>query len=133
MVDYVKLQNTAIRLIKSNGREITLVKLDETAADSAKPWQGPTVVNDASASLVTRGVFVPPNTVRQFGLSSLGEGTEIEGLLTHSEQVIIIAQGDVDVRDFSKVIDRGEEWGIIGYQVLRPGDLGILSFLGVRR
>lgn len=133
MVDYIKLQTTAIRLVKENGREITLIKLDETPADSNKPWVGPTTANDSSSDVITRGVFVPPNTVRQFGLTALGEGTEVEGLLTKSEQVVIIAQGDIDVRDFSKIIDRGEEWGIIGYQVLRPGDTGVLSFIGVRR
>lgn len=131
MVDYVKLQKTAIRLIKKNGREITLIGLNETAADPLKPWNGP--VAGGEENLIVSGVFVPPNTVRQFGLTALGEGTEFMDLITLSEQVIIIAQGDIDIRTFTEVLDRNERWGIIGMQVLRPGDVTLLSFIGVRR
>lgn len=131
MVDYVKLQKTAIRLIKKNGREITLIGLNETAADTSKPWKGP--ATGGETDLIVSGVFVPPNTVRQFGLTALGEGTEFMDLITLSEQVIIIAQGDIDIRTFTEVLDRSERWGIIGMQVLRPGDVTLLSFIGVRR
>lgn len=131
MVDYVKLQKTAIRLIKKNGREITLIGLNETAADPSKPWNGPAAGGETD--LIVSGVFVPPNTVRQFGLTALGEGTEFRDLITLSEQVIIIAQGDIDIRTFTDVLDRGERWGIIGMQVLRPGPITLLSFIGVRR
>lgn len=131
MVDYNRLAATAVRLIKSNGREITFVKLNETAADSNKPWNGPDSGSDAT--LVLDGVFVPPNTVRQFGLSSLGEGTEFKDLIAFSEQVIITAQGENDLREFTSVVDRDDRWGIIGLQVLRPGDTSLIAFVGVRR
>lgn len=130
MPDYTRLAATAQRLIKNNGRSITFVKLDEAAADPAQPWNGPST-NETTLAL--NGVFVPPNTVRQFGLSALGEGTEFRDLVTFSEQIIITAQGENDLREYTKVIDRSDRWGIIGLQVLRPGDTTLLAFVGVRR
>lgn len=130
MPDYTRLAATAQRLIKNNGRSITFVKLDEASADPTQPWNGPST-NETTLAL--NGVFVPPNTVRQFGLSALGEGTEFKDLVTFSEQVIITAQGENDLREYTKVIDRSDRWGIIGLQVLRPGDTTLLAFVGVRR
>lgn len=131
MVDYTRLATTAARLIKNNGRSITFVKLNETAGDANKPWNGPGAGGESTLAL--NGVFVPPNTVRQFGLSALGEGTEFKDLITFSEQVIITAQGDNDLREYTSVIDRSDRWGIIGLQVLRPGDTTLIAFVGVRR
>lgn len=130
MVDYNRLAATALRLINKNGRSISFVKLNETPADSDRPWNGP-VAGETTIDL--KGVFVPPNTVRQFGLTALGEGTEWKDLVTFSEEIIIVAQGEVDLREYTKVVDRTERWGIIGMQVLRPGDVTLLAFVGVRR
>jgi hypothetical protein len=130
VVDYNRLAATALRLINKNGRSISFVKLNETPADSDRPWNGP-VAGETTIDL--KGVFVPPNTVRQFGLTALGEGTEWKDLVTFSEEIIIVAQGEVDLREYTKVVDRTERWGIIGMQVLRPGDVTLLAFVGVRR
>jgi hypothetical protein len=131
VVDYSRLATTAARLIQSNGRSITFVKLSEAVDDPAKPWNGPGA--GAETTLALNGVFVPPNTVRQFGLSALGEGTEFRDLVTFSEQIIITAQGENDLREYSSVVDRDDRWGIIGLQVLRPGDTSLIAFVGVRR
>ena len=130
MVDYVRLAATAKRLIDKNGREISFVKLNETPIDPNRPWKG-TMSGDTLLTL--RGVFVPPNTVRQFGLTALGEGTEFKDLITFSEQIIITAQGEVDLREYTSVEDRDERWGIVGLQVLRAADVTLLAFVGVRR
>lgn len=130
MPDYTRLAATAQRLIQKNGRSIVFVKLDEASADPTQPWNGP---DTSETTLALNGVFVPPNTVRQFGISALGEGTEFRDLVTFSEQIIITAQGDNDLREYTKVIDRDDRWGIIGLQVLRPGDINLLAFVGVRR
>lgn len=129
MVDYVKLAATAARLVEKNGRVITFVRKSETALDPAKPWKGPT---SGETMFVTRGVFVPPNTVRQFGITSLGQGTEFMDLIQFSEQIVILHQGETDLRQFTTLRD-GPEWNILGIQVLRPADLNILAFVGVRR
>lgn len=131
MVDYARLATVASRLIKNNGRSVTFIKLNENASSSSKPWNGPPSGGETNLSL--NGVFVPPNTVRQFGLTALGQGTEFQDLLAFSEQVIITAQGDNDLREYSSVMDNNVRWGIIGLQVLKPGDTSLIAFVGVRR
>lgn len=129
MVDYVKLAATAERLVAKNGREITLVRKSETPTDPTKPWKGPQA---GETLLPLRAVFVPPNTVRQFGITSLGQGTEFVDLLAFSEQIAIVFQGQNDVREYTTLRD-GVDWNILGIQVLKPADINLLAFIGVRR
>lgn len=131
MVDYNRLSQTAERLIRNNGRSISFIKLNETPQNSNRPWKGPGAGGETKVAM--NGVFVPPNTVRQFGLTALGEGTEFKDLITFSQQIIIVAQGNNDLREFTSVEDANVRWGIIGIQVLRPGDVALLGFVGVRR
>jgi hypothetical protein len=139
MADYPKLLATVKRLIEKNGRVITLSRKDETPIDVNKPWRGSLPESDALAlpavTYETFGVFVPPNTVRQFGLTALGEGTEFKDLLAMTEQIIICPGLPVDdeIRQYTTVKDRGQDWGVLSYQVLRPGDIPVLSFILVRR
>lgn len=129
MVDYAKLAKTAERLVNVNGRVITLVRKSETAADPLKPWKGP----QAGETLLTmKGVFVPPNTVRQFGITSLGQGTEFVDMISFSEHIAIVFQGENDIREYTTLRD-GVDWNILGIQVLRPADINLLAFIGVRR
>lgn len=131
MPDYARLAQTAERLVRNAGRSIIFVKLKETPSDPSRPWKGPGAGGEINLPLV--GVFVPPNAVRQFGLPSLGEGTEFRDLVTRSEQIIITFQGENDLRQYSSVVDGDDRWGIIGTQVLRPGSVTLLGFVGVRR
>lgn len=131
MVNYVRLVQTASRLIANNGRAIQFFKFNEIPNDSNQPWKGPAISGEQTLEL--NGVFVPPNTVREFGLSALGEGTGFEDLIAFSQQVIIVAQGENDLREYTTVIDRDQRWGIVGLQVLRPGNTTVLGFVGVRR
>lgn len=131
MVDYNRLAQTASRLIKNNGRSISFIKLNETSDDANEPWNGP--ADGGETTLALNGVFVPPNTVRQFGITALGEGTEFIDLVTMSEQIIITFPGETDLREYTSVLDRAVRWGILGMQVLRPGEVTMLAFVGVRR
>lgn len=129
MVDYVKLAATAERLIRLNGRLVSFVRKTEVPLDPLKPWKG----NTAGETLLTvSAVFVPPNTVRQFGITSLGQGTEFIDLITFSEQIAIIYQADADLREYTTLRD-GVDYNILGIQVLKPGPINMLAFIGVRR
>lgn len=130
MVDYVKLAATAKRLVAANGRLITFVKNSEVAVDPDKPWGEQT---NAETLFTTASVFVPPNTVRQFGLTALGQGTEYTDLITFSDYIGIFFPETQDCRDFTHVRDGGEEFGIIGLQILKPADIQLLGFVGIRR
>ena len=133
MYDYSGLQATATRLITKFGRQVTLLRESQVAADPSKPWNGPGDAVDP-AELPIYAAFVPPNTVRQFGLTALGLGTDMERLLQMSEQIAISATADNDVRDYQDLRDTDNTvWGIIGIQQLKPGTTGILSFIGVKR
>lgn len=133
MVDYVKLAATAKRLVDANGRTVTLLREAETKADPLKPWEGPgeeDVTPPTEVSL--KSVFVPPNTVRQFGITALGQGTEFVDLVSWTEQIAIVFPEEYDLRTFTHMVD-GDRYGIIGLQVLKPGDTQLLAFMAVRR
>ena len=128
--DYTSILATAEKLTYKFGRAITLVRLSETPADADEPWNGPTTTE---TTVALEGVFVPPNTVRQFGLTALGLGTELQDLVTFSEQIIITYPGAVDPREYTIVRDDSMDWGIVGIQQLTPGPDPVLAFIGVRR
>lgn len=133
MVDYTKLAATAKRLVEANGRTITFIREAESRADPLKPWDGPGSEGSAPPTLVDLpGVFVPPNTVRQFGVTALGQGTEFNDVIAFSEQIAIVFPETHDLRTFTHVED-GDRWGIIGLQVLKPADVQLLAFVAVRR
>ncbi len=130
MVDYVKFAATAERLITTNGRSITFKRKSEVAADPDKPW-GPQT--GADTEFTTNSVFVPPNTVRQFGLTALGQGTEFQDLIAFSDYIGIFFPGTEDIRAFTHVQDGAELFGIIGLQILKPADVQLLGLVGIRR
>lgn len=129
--DYASLRTTAQGLITKFGRSIVLRRTDRTPANSAQPWKGPADPG-TNVDLTLDGVFVPPNTVREFGITALGEGTEFRDMLQFSQQIVIISQ-EVDIRQYETVVDGGAEWNVMATQVLRPGDVYMLGFIGVRR
>lgn len=129
---YNRLAATAVRMINKRGRLIRLIRFDETAANAGRPWKGPPI-NPTEPGSDVFGVFVPPTSVRQFGLSALGLGTEMESMIATSEQIIIVSAGETDLRQFSEVLDQSERWGIFTSQILKPGSTTLLGFLGVRR
>lgn len=128
--DYAGLKLTVNELMTEFGRAVTLRRRARSTNDPSKPWQGPNVLS-APVDISFDGVFVPPNTVRQFGLTALGQGTELVDLLRFSEQICIMAQ-DVDIRGYDTLVDE-VDWSVTGFQVLKPGDIFMLAFIGVRR
>ena len=134
MVDYTRLARTAERLIRKNGREIIFKKPNPSAlpVDPNKPWNGK---NPSSPMILLplRAVFAPPNTVRQFGLNALGEGSEILDLFSFVQQIFILFPGENDITQYPIVEDRGKDYNLIGYQLLRPADNNLLAFVGTRR
>lgn len=131
MVDYVRLAATSERLIRKNGREIIFRQPSLTPIDPAKPWNGP---NPASFTEVTLpAIFVPPNTVRQFGLTALGTGHEVSDLFSYIHKLFILFPGENDITKFPILIDEEIEFNVVAYQLLRPANLNLLAFVGARR
>lgn len=120
MVDFTRSQATAARLIRANGRKIAL-------------RGGP--LPDLEDIY---GSFVSPNAASKDGLVVLGTGTQFENLIRRSQEIIIAATGSHDILNYTVVDDplgpiRGGSWYIVGIQLLWPGEVGVLSYIGVRR
>ena len=130
MVDYTRLAATAERLIRKNGRLVQFKRKSNVPLDPSQPWNGS--VHDFDI-LELPAVFAPPNTVRQFGLTALGEGHEVEDLFSFVQQIFIISPGENDISTYQIMTDRGVDYNIVGYQLLRPADANLLAFVGTRR
>jgi len=131
MVDYVKLAATAERLVTKNGRTVTLVRTGEVPVDVDKPWLGNVAAGETT--LVVPAVQLLPNAVRIFGLSALGEASRLSELISNSEIVYILFQGEVDLKPFTFVRDGGIDYQIEATQSLKPANTTVLGFVGVRR
>jgi hypothetical protein len=131
VVDFVKAQATALRLVNANGRSVTFVDFDSTLSDPAQPWLGPADARTApDATAIMTAVFVPPSSATQLGL-----GLIVNDLVKDAEQIMIVAPGDsVDLADFQEVIDADTtRWKIDGIQVLKPASNVVLAFVMVSR
>ena len=129
MADLVKLVATAQRLIKANGRAVTFIRHDETLADTAKPWDGPTNARTTpDESEAMDAVFVPPASAVRLGLT-----TEQSDLIIRSEQIMIVSPGTVDLSRFQEVLDDGIYWKINMVELLKPGTTVLLGFVGIKR
>ena len=127
-IDYNKLAVLAERLVTEAGRTVTLVRVSETPADVAAPWNG---VTGVETTLVVPAVQLLPNSVRVFGLSALGEAGKLDGLVSVSELVYIIFAGENDLKQYTLVRD-GQDYGIMATQSLKPANTTLLGFIGVR-
>lgn len=130
-INYVKLAAKAQKLITDGGRTITLVRQNETPIDAAKPWNGSIPAPETTLNVPAMQLL--PNAVRVFGLSALGDASKLDGLLSVSEYVYILFQGEIDLHQFTFVRDGGIDFNIEATQALKPANTTLLGFIGVRR
>lgn len=132
MVDYVRLGNTALRLVQKNGRGVRLHKLSATAGDPSMPWKGPTEANKIIDTQVLSGVFVSPSAF-------LGLRAQDDDLLKRYEQFLIVAPGPSYTIDLSGYhLAQDDEPSSVLYRMekvekLRPGPLTMLYYFGLYR
>lgn len=129
-VDYDKMALVAERLVTENGRTISLIRQGETPTDTAKPWNGSSGVETV---VDVPGIQLLPNAVRVFGLSALGDAGKLDGLISISELVYVIFQGEEDLKQFTFVRDGGVDYQIEATQALKPANKTLLGFVVVRR
>ena len=128
MVDFTRTLMTATRLIKANGRPISLRRPEEQYGD-----------------IDLTGAFLSPTSQSIEGLAVLGTGTQIDLLINRSQQVIIAhapqpsaMPAGASLLGYNSVWDPqgplpDAPWGVAGMQILQPATLAILLFIGVRR
>lgn len=121
-INYVALADTAKRLIEVNGRELTLAKASRDLNSSADPWRG-TV--GPSASAVAVGIIVP----------YMAEDME-DGVIRREDQRLFIAVNSVvgvAVETFDTVLDGAKRWKIVKVELVKPGAVGVVYDIQLRR
>ena len=125
MVDTVSLRNVATRLIRQNGRTVTLVKHSRESIGPAH--RGRIENNDISVG----GIYAVFANFR----SNQIDGTlikEDDKLLLISSQDIP-SDADADIENYDEVIDEGQTWSIERVQEIKPGGASIIYRIQIRR
>jgi hypothetical protein len=131
VVDFVKLAATANKLVAKNGRSVVFNKLGKTPADPAFPWEGPADPRSPIQATVTaRGSFVEPDNA-----SRLGFDAQTSELVKQSQQIMIVGQPTTGetLEDFDEVVDGAETWKITLVTKLKPADVTLLYFVGLKK
>lgn len=130
-LNYTQLRQTAERLIEENGRSLTLVRKDQgNPSDPAKPWRGSTDADEISVTVI--GVVI------EF------EKDEVDGtlILREDKRVFISDKSVTDeggsapnlqIEDYSDLIDGATRYRIINPTTIEPGDQRIYYDMQVRQ
>lgn len=130
MKDYGPVQAKAKALVEKYGRPITLSWLDRGDPADPQPWKRE---SSTKISYSRVGVFVPPGAVRIFNLTALGDASMAEDVREKVAQICIFAPEGLNVKEITHAEDRGEVYGVLATQTLRPGDIDLLAFLWLER
>lgn len=139
MVDFVRLANTAQRLVEANGRDATLYKRDRTPANPAQPWRGPD-----STPTPPDGLVIGPVKVAFVPASGSGFGKLLfdadETIMQKIDEVGLLATNSAvdggftaeDVEKVDTLKDGARIYKIVEIGHLRPSDTSLLFVLGLR-
>lgn len=133
--NYDRTVAMAERLIIKYGRKVSAVKFTKTPDSSSERWKGTADIRD-SADNVTENfsaVFAQPT-----GEDKLGKSTISADLAKRSEQILLVSPGKKtiksDLAEFNEIIDTdGSKWKIEGVETLKPGNVVLLYYIGVKR
>ena len=129
--DYTELASMVEEMIDEFGRAISLVELDGTSDDLAKPWRGSTAPRTAATTVSATGVFVEPTSVAELGFMA----TDFQ-FTKRAEQVLIVSAkktGANEIEDFHEVVDGAIRWRIEKVHLLKPGATRLLYFIEVKQ
>lgn len=135
-MDYLNAAKNAQRLIRQNGRQLKLYKLDGAAADPAKPWRGAGTPTDTS-EVIEFGVFAIGNTSIPTESRGLAFDWVDNELLKVTRHVCLLPALDLPILDDYKTIldvdNANARWNIIWGQCLQPGSERILYCFGLKQ
>lgn len=127
-MDMNKMAATALRLVNKNGRGIILQRLDQ-APNPAQPWKGPANPSPEFLRLPVRAVVVSAGSL-------LGARMVSDDLLRRVEKVAIVAPGpdmQDDLKVYGQVIDETVTWSAEWVEELKPADVRMLYYFGLKR
>jgi hypothetical protein len=123
--DYSRTAATAVRLVTKYGRDVSLYGDATDYIDDNKKTRGKSDPTPVTA----KAVFVYPTGYRQLGLS-----VESAALLKNSAAIALVAPvAGFDAGTVSKVSDGGRDYLVEAVEVLQPGDVPLLYYIGLKR
>lgn len=131
-MDYAAKLAKVKERIRAKGRQIKLSSLDPDSATPSKPWLGAT---DPRDPLNTDSTTIYAVNVPMSSASSLGIRAESVELYKDTQSVFIAEPGEDTPEDFDQyqiVIDGSQEFKITFIEKLKPADLTLLYYIGVR-
>jgi len=126
-VDFNRMRATVERAVNSYGRSVTLVN-DSGLASASDPLGPPAARLEVSG---IKGVFVRPS-----GYIKLGESFYLDPALWEEAEKIVLVLPSLtyDFAKFTRVVDSdGSEYKIFKVEELRPGEVPVLLYLGLRQ
>jgi hypothetical protein len=116
--------------IRAKGRAVTLVQYNQTAANGAKPWDGPASPTATPVlTVATYAAFVGVGSG-----PSLGFAKQPEDLVKRAAASMIIAGEDpADLSHVDEITDAFRTWKVIDCQVLQPALERILYYFTVAK
>lgn len=131
-MDYAAKLAKVKERIRANGKQIILSRLGEESADANKPWLSATDPRNQwqYPRTIIYAVNVPISSA-----SSLGIRAEAVELYKDTQSVFISEPGEDTPEDFDQyqiVTDGSQEFKITFIEKLKPADLTLLYYIGVR-
>ncbi len=128
--NYIKVAETALRLIKEAGREITFLKFDDTPDLTAKPWAKNIDLRTGPASVQTT-LFA--TSVHPTDINVLGIRIRDDDLMKQLREILIIAPGTFqgDLKEYQELTDGIRRFRIAFMEQLRPANVTVLWYAGV--
>lgn len=126
--DYQEMVSVVDELLEEFGRDIVLKKTARAAADATEPWNGPVAWDDATASdqemVTAKAVFIGRGMSLTQGRVAGQQQDRVGPTLTSEGTDIFVVSGSVgvDVKQFTRINDGKEVWGITKVVELKPGD-----------
>lgn len=126
MSDHQEFVDLAIELIDENGRAVSFQLLDKSAANPSQPWRG-LGSPDCRKQINSNAAMIPAYGYR-FGTF----GIEAD-LMKRTQLLVVVAATDPDIKFTDKIIDNADEYGVLWFQLLKPGDQEILYIFGASK
>ena len=133
--NYDRTVAMAERLIIKYGRKVSGVIFTKTPDDTNERWKGTADIRDSTGNVTEpfSAVFTQPT-----GENKLGKSTVSEDLKKRSEQILIVSPGIAtitsDLAKLDEIIDTdGSKWRVEGIETLKPGNVILLYYIGVKR
>ena len=132
--DYVELANIAKELVDDTGRDVKFIRFNQSNVEAGKEWRGSgpdPAGNNPDATATLKATFVPPTSISELGKSGIDED-----LIKLAEQICIVAPGATfaeDLATFNVIEDGAIKWKIVSTETLRPANITLAYFIGVRR